>query len=204
MEGGFQAANARLAVAVARALAERGWRITEEQVARGLTAARMPGRWETMPDSTPRVVIDGAHNPEKAEELAAVLRAQRIDRGTPKPTMLLGLLGAKDAVGVVAALVPEAGAIVVTRPSVVGKAPLAPDALAVAIRAAGFAGVVTVEPEPAAALAAAEAHARGGGADVVVAGSLYLAGAIRDRWYAADDIVIQRTSWPERGPASGV
>jgi len=34
---------------------------------------------------------------------------------------------------------------------------------------------------------------------VVVLGSFYLVGELRDRWYAKRDVVLQRTSWPTRG-----
>ncbi|HET7095478.1 MAG TPA: hypothetical protein VFI22_18445, partial [Thermomicrobiales bacterium] len=169
---------------------------------RGLAAARLPGRWEPMPDSRPRVIIDGAHNPEKAAALAATLRTERARTGLPKPMLLLGLLGAKDASSIIAALAPEAGGIVVTAPSVVGKPALAPSALAAAIQSASFAGELQIEPEPLAALAAAETFARAEETRVVVAGSLYLAGAIRNRWFPVDEIVIQRTSWPRREPAA--
>jgi dihydrofolate synthase / folylpolyglutamate synthase len=204
MGGAFQPSNAQMAVTITRAMAARGWNIPDEAIERGLAAARMPGRWETMPATSPRVVIDGAHNPEKAALLAATLRAERMRAGEPKPVMLLGLLGAKDAAAIVAALAPEAAAIVVTRPSVVGKPPLEPRTLAVAIRSAPFAGPIEIEPDPLAALDVAEAVARAEGANVVVAGSLYLAGAVRNRWFPSDEIVIQRTSWPRIEPAMGV
>lgn len=203
MDGAFQPANARMAVTVARALATRGWGIPDEAIERGLAAARLPGRWETMPASRPRVVVDGAHNPDKAALFAATVRADRARFAGPKPVMLLGLLGAKDAAGIVAALAPEATAIVVTRPSVVGKQSLEPQMLAAAIRSAPFAGPIEVEPDALTALAVAETLARAEETSIVVAGSLYLAGAIRNRWFPADEIVIQRTSWPRIASPAG-
>ncbi len=201
MSGAFQSANARLAVAAVRSLTERGWRIGDEAIARGLASARLPGRWEAMPASSPRVVIDGAHNPEKAAMLAATLRAERARSSGPKPVMILGLLGAKDAAGIVDALAPEAGAIVATRPTVVGKPALEPRALMATIRANSFPGSVRIEPEPMAALGVAEELAQAKESSIVVAGSIYLAGTIRSRWFPPDDIVIQRTSWPRGIPA---
>ena len=44
LAGDLQRQNGAVAVGVARALAERGWRIDAAAVARGLAEARWPGR----------------------------------------------------------------------------------------------------------------------------------------------------------------
>jgi hypothetical protein len=53
-----------------------------------------------------------------------------------------------------------------------------------------------VSPEPREAIEDAIALARSLDSDVLVTGSLYLAGEIRRYWYPDDDIVWQRTPWP--------
>ncbi len=56
--GGFQPLNAALAVAAAERLGDA----SPEAVRAGVAATRWPGRIEVLPQS-PRVVLDGAHNP---------------------------------------------------------------------------------------------------------------------------------------------
>ncbi|HEX2281670.1 MAG TPA: Mur ligase family protein, partial [Thermomicrobiales bacterium] len=62
LSGSFQASNAALAIAIARALP--GATISDDDIAAGLAAARFPGRMEVVQESPP-VILDGAHNPEK-------------------------------------------------------------------------------------------------------------------------------------------
>jgi dihydrofolate synthase/folylpolyglutamate synthase len=70
LPGRFQLQNALSAVASARLLGERGFRITDESIARGIAATEWPGRIEKL-QSHPDVYLDGAHNPSAARELAA-------------------------------------------------------------------------------------------------------------------------------------
>jgi dihydrofolate synthase/folylpolyglutamate synthase len=86
LAGAFQRANAAVAVGMARALAERGWRPSPGQAAdrssawrleetalrTGLAAARWPGRLELRRYRGQTLLIDGAHNPPAA----AVLRRE--------------------------------------------------------------------------------------------------------------------------------
>jgi hypothetical protein len=89
-----------------------------------------------------------------------------------------------------------ASSIVITEPSVLGKEPLAAEVLAGAATASGFAGAVRVESDPDAAVRLAEAVAKREGAPVLVAGSMYLAGQVRRRWFPDQNVVLQRTPWP--------
>lgn len=80
--GEHQVANAASAAASARALADRGQRITEEHIKIGLENARIPGRFEIIErdggsgavKNVP-IILDGAHNHESAAALAAGLKA---------------------------------------------------------------------------------------------------------------------------------
>ena len=63
LTGHHQAYNGACAVAVARHL---GW--TEEAIRSGLERAQHPGRYELV-SKRPRVILDGAHNPEGIEAL---------------------------------------------------------------------------------------------------------------------------------------
>jgi hypothetical protein len=48
----------------------------------------------------------------------------------------------------------------------------------------------------------AEVIARREGAAVLVAGSMYLAGHVRRRWYPDQKVVLQRTPWPNATEAT--
>jgi dihydrofolate synthase/folylpolyglutamate synthase len=168
--GGHQAANAAVALALLDAIAERwGVEVAPDDVRRGFAAARWPGRLEPLDGAhvgLGRVLLDGAHNPAGARALAAALR----DLGLRRPTVVLGAMRGKDVRGVLAALAPLEPDLVFTRVDDPGA--LAPEELARAWRRLGGRG--RTAPDPASALRLAA------GADpVVVAGSLYLVGAVR-------------------------
>ncbi len=116
------------------------------------------------------VLIDGAHNPAGARALALYLRESY---GRPLP-MIFAAMQDKDIDGLVRALAPAASAIICTR----AQSPRAarPEQLARTIESLAPGLPVFASHTPAAALAAAAAL----GQPIVVAGSLYLAGEIRE------------------------
>jgi dihydrofolate synthase/folylpolyglutamate synthase len=196
MAGAFQARNGQTAVTAARMLAERGWALPDVAITRGLAAARIPGRAEPMP-GLPRTLLDGAHTGQKVAALAADLPALLPVAAGDRRIVVLGALEAKHVEESIASLRPHADAIVATSPQVFGKASRAAADLAGAIRAAGFEGPVYAEPDPIDALARARSLARLGHDDaMLVTGSLYLVGNVRDAWFPADQIIDQHTSWP--------
>ena len=188
MAGEIQAINGATALAVIRVLRAAGWEIDDGAVRSGMAAGRLPGRLEVM-RGRPAVVLDAAHNPQKAAALARDLaKAGRRCVG------VVGVLAAKQAREVLSELAPVLRAIVVTQPTVVGK-PALPAAELAAVAAEVGIAEVSVEPTPEAALE--RALATTGEEDVVlVTGSLYLIGELRGRWYADAAMVEQRTCWP--------
>jgi hypothetical protein len=68
--------------------------------------------------------------------------------------------------------------------------------LASALRDAGFSGPVAIERAPDDALTRAIDLSQSMARDVLVTGSLYLAGQLRRHWFPNDEIVVQRTPWP--------
>ena len=168
--GAHQAENLAVTLALLDALAERwGISVDESHLRAGLAAARWPGRLEVL-DGAPlgrgRILLDGAHNPAGAAALAAALA----ELGIRRPTIVFGAMRAKDVRGVLRALAPLEPRFVFTRVDDPGAAD--PDALAgVWARLGG--GKSLTAPDPRAALAAAD------GDPIVVAGSLYLVGAVR-------------------------
>ena len=169
--GRHQAGNAAVALAVLDALDERfDLTLPEGALRRGLAEVRWPGRLELLDGSAVgvgRVLLDGAHNPAGAASLARALA----DLGLRRPTIVFGAMRGKDVRGVLAALAPLEPRFVFTRVEDAGALP--PAELADAWAALG--GETRTAPDPRTALALAGAD----GAPVVVAGSLYLVGAVR-------------------------
>ena len=167
--GGHQAGNAAVALALLEALDERfDLTIPEAALRRGLAEVRWPGRLELLDGSSVglrRVLLDGAHNPSGAAALARALA----DLGLHRPTIVFGAMRGKDVRGVLVALAPLEPRFVFTRVDDPGAMP--PEQLAAAWASIG--GDATIAPDPGAALATAD------GDPVVVAGSLYLVGAVR-------------------------
>lgn len=196
LRGAFQARNGAAAVAVVEALRGLGHHVSDEAVERGLQSARIPGRVEMIEVSS-MVMLDGAHNVEKMAALAAdIPRLLPVD-GAGQRIAVLGMLEAKQAVPMVRSLVPVMDVLVATSPRVTAKEARDATAIAEIAAEAGFHGPVWIEPEPRAAIdrALTLAEANDGSA-VVVTGSLYLIGNVRERWYAEDDIVLARSPWP--------
>jgi dihydrofolate synthase/folylpolyglutamate synthase len=164
--GAHQAQNAAVAVALLDALSER-WQldITEEHLRRGLGDARWPGRLELITGS-PRVLLDGAHNPAGAAALAAALR----DLGLHRPTIVFGAMRGKKVAAVLGALARLEPRFVFT--GVDDPRALPPQELAAIWRRVGG-GRARTASTPRRALEVAT------GDPVVVAGSLYLVGAVR-------------------------
>lgn len=96
----YQAANAATALAAAEALV--GSAIGTDTVRTALGGIRFPGRFEVLRE-TPPLVVDGSHNPQAAAVLAASIESAWPDP-SHRPHALLGVLGDKDARGIVEAL----------------------------------------------------------------------------------------------------
>ncbi len=185
MPGKHQAHNASLAAAAAQLLGA-----SEDAVRRGLMKTRLPARVEIVGHS-PAVVLDGAHNPDKARALLDTLDLLPASRRF----FVLGVLGDKDVNSLCEVLLPESAGVFVTRPTRPPRPALNPKSLADA--ASNFAPVKGVFLDPFDAVEAALDEA--GENDLVcVAGSLFLAGEVRDRWYALDDVLAEGTSFPDR------
>ena len=118
---------------------------------------------------SPSILLDGAHNPASAEVLAAHLASWT----GAKPVLLFGAMADKDIPGILGPLAPYIASVVATRPPVLRAAESGD--VAAAGRALGL--PVSIETETGAALETARAQAGPDGV-VLVAGSLYLVGAV--------------------------
>ncbi len=93
-----QRANAAAAIAALRALPRSP---AEPACAAGVAAARIPGRLERFEHDGVEVLVDVAHNPQAARELAAWAKARPASGAT---AMVLAVLADKDAAAIVQAL----------------------------------------------------------------------------------------------------
>lgn len=166
LAGDHQVVNAAVALELV-GLLPPALAVPEPALREGLRAARNAGRLEWL---APDLLVDGAHNPDGAAVLAAFLA--RLPRDRPR-TLLLGAGSDKDVLAVGATLAPVVDRILTTT-SGHSKA-RSPFEVAAAL--AGM----PVPVLPAGELDEALAVARDGRSLVVVAGSLFLVGAVRDR-----------------------
>jgi dihydrofolate synthase / folylpolyglutamate synthase len=173
LPGGFQIQNSLNAVAAARYLQKRGYRISDEATAQGIAEAVWPGRLEKL-QSEPEVYLDGAHNPSAARELAAFL-AQNL--GGRKLWLIFGALRDKAVDEIAGVLFPLATEVIFTQPSTTRAISVAQLAEITSHHAAHF----TIIPEPEVAMEDALERAAPQDA-IVVAGSLYLVGQLRHYW----------------------
>jgi dihydrofolate synthase/folylpolyglutamate synthase len=170
LAGRHQAENAALAVGLAETLATRGFRIHPDAVRQGLAVVRWPGRLQTAAQR-PRVLLDGAHNPAGIEVLERFLVEQQEALG--RLVLVFGVLADKDWRAMLAPLLPFAEALILTRPP----GERGTDPAEVAAGARDRHPDVRVETDPVAALVLARSLA-GEEGTVLVAGSLYLVGAV--------------------------
>lgn len=172
--GEHQAHNASVALAAVEGFLGGDSPLDIDLVREGFGQATSPGRLEAV-RRNPTVIIDAAHNPHGAVALSAALEDSFEFTAL---VGVVGMLGDKDAFGVLTALETVLDQVVITAP--ISPRALDPEALAeIAIDVFGE-DRVFVEPElPDAldrAIALAEERVAYGGVGVLVTGSVVLAG----------------------------
>jgi dihydrofolate synthase/folylpolyglutamate synthase len=169
LAGEFQMKNATAAVTAAWRLAEQGFNIPRGAIVEGLRKASWPGRLEAVLER-PLLVLDGAHNPAAAREVAAFAREQWAGR---RLRLIYASMRDKAMGEISEILFPLADEVYLTRPALARAA--SPEEILAAARYQP--PRVLVEPEPACAL---EAACRASSPDDVVlaCGSLFLVGAL--------------------------
>jgi len=168
LHGAHQVHNCGVALATLVALGQAApdLAVSESAVRLALTRVRHPGRCEWLASD---LLVDGAHNVEGAQALADYLRGLPRDR--PR-TLLFGMSEGKDVRAVVAALGPQVDRILTTACS--HPRAISPGAVAEAL--VDF----SVPVMPAGPVEEALPLGRQCDGLLVVAGSLFLVGAVRD------------------------
>jgi dihydrofolate synthase/folylpolyglutamate synthase len=177
--GGHQAQNAAVALALLDALRQDGERrgapldrLDETAIRRGMADARWPGRLEFLPDTRlGPVLLDGAHNPAGARALAQAMDELEV-RDVP---VVFGATRGKRVTAMLRALAERMPRFVFT--SIGEPSALPAERLLTTWRGIGAGGEAVADVQSAVERAAG--LRRDAAQPVVVAGSLYLVGAVR-------------------------
>ena len=170
--GAHQAQNAAVALAAVESFVGGAEPLGVDVVSTTFAEATSPGRLEVVRRS-PTIVLDAAHNPHGAEALAAALEdSLRFD-----PLVgVVGVMGDKDAEGLLAALEPVLGSIVITQNSTARALPA--EELAVTAREVFGEDRVSVVPRLSDAIDAAAALAESDGGDALSSGAVLVTGSV--------------------------
>ncbi len=170
LHGRYQLVN--LANAVAATEAFIGSKLDPESVLDAAAAATMPGRMEPL-GTNPFVLVDGAHN---ADGMTVLSESLREEFPTTRWQLVLGVMGDKNVEAMVERLAPLVDQIVATAPR--SERSVEPGLLAERVRKLVDVPVLVAgEVQDALDMARAEAGPEGA---VLVAGSLYLVGEVRE------------------------
>ena len=171
LAGEHQRHNAALALCLLDVLQEEGAAISEEARREGLRTVRWPGRLEEVPGA-PLLLLDGAHNPQGVEALLTALDTTYVGR---RVHLVFAAVRDKEVGQMLARLLPRMASATFTPLPNTSRGLLPEDYLALAQQTLAE---VHLAESPAAALE--EVVARAAKEDVVlVAGSLYLVGAVK-------------------------
>ena len=164
--GGFQPSNIACSVLAIENSDVKS--ITKTDIEKGIRNTRWPGRMDII-RKDPVVMVDGAHNPPAANALRISLN----ELGIREPTLLLGMLTDKDAFSFLRIMRQISGKVIFTTPDEPSRA-ITPQRLN-SISAGIFKDPLIID-DPIEAYEKALAISD----FVVVAGSLYLAGAVME------------------------
>jgi dihydrofolate synthase / folylpolyglutamate synthase len=175
LRGSHQVANAIVATRLVETARAHGLSVPASAIEEALSDTEWPARLELVTlDDGRCVLIDAAHNPDGARALADYLRHWHPEQ----PPLVVSIMRDKDVDQVLAALIPVTSTVIATRapsPRAVAEAELAARIADLQKRLGRDVSVTTI-PDPEAAVAAALERAP----VVCVAGSIFLAGAVRD------------------------
>jgi dihydrofolate synthase/folylpolyglutamate synthase len=170
LRGEHQVGNAVVAVRLLEQAQQAGVRVSRAAVEYALTSVDWPARLEMLALADGRhVLLDAAHNVEGAVALASYLRQWHPDR----PPLVLGIMRDKDVDDILRVLMPVTSRIIATAAPT--PRAMAAEELARRIAAAGYQAQTVADPIDAVREALQTADT------VCVAGSIFLAGAVRER-----------------------
>lgn len=110
--GAHQVENAAVALCALEVLIEKGVKISDGSIYRGLAGVKWPGRLEIV-SKEPLVIFDGAHNPAGISSLKRYLKSALCGR---RLTLVVGIMADKSWRTMIRSLVPMAYRLIITRP----------------------------------------------------------------------------------------
>jgi dihydrofolate synthase/folylpolyglutamate synthase len=171
LRGEHQVENAIVAVRLLECARQAGIAIAPDAIVQGLANADWPARLEVITVGPSKLLlIDAAHNVEGATALAHYLRRWHPER----PPLVVGMMADKDVDGILRALLPATSGVFATSARI--RRALPPEDLLRRILAIDPERHAVIESDPLTAIDRAHTQSP----LVCVAGSIYLAGAVRD------------------------
>ncbi len=180
--GDHQRENTAVALCALEVLEEKGLiKISEDKIRKGLFNASWPGRAEII-SRDPLIIIDGAHNPSGAESLKKLLKS---NFSYEKLYLIVGVMADKDIKGIFRRLLPEAEAVIFTKPKYSRSAD--PETLKKIARP--YTSKCYVIPDVKQAIEYAKTEA--GPRDIIcITGSLYFMGEVKEIFGERSDLIV--------------
>jgi dihydrofolate synthase / folylpolyglutamate synthase len=170
LKGEHQLKNAAVAIEILGQLKEHGFPFSEGELREGLARVSNPGRMEYL-KSKPPLILDGAHNIEALEALAAYLKKNFLEKPL---TIVLGMMKDKDFAGALKILAPLRPRFIFTQLD--SERSLKISDWKEICEGQGILGEFQSDPLEALRIAQEQTPKEG---VIVVTGSLYLVGALR-------------------------
>lgn len=178
--GAHQLINASVAVTALHIAHQRGLAVSDEAIQHGLATVQWPGRLEVL-SREPLLVVDGAHNGDSAQKLAQALREVF---QVEKWTLIIGISADKDIPTILAALLPLAEKVIVTRATNQRAANI--EALGAQVADRGYA------PTLAASVADAVEIALHDQTPIIITGSLFTVADAREVWFKRNGVLLEK------------
>lgn len=174
LPGGYQTANAALALASLEIVVDSGFVVDDGSIRAGLKNTRWEARMESL-CTDPLFVLDGAHNPSG---MAALRRALEKDFSWRRLILIFAALADKDYRRMLQIIVPLAARIIL--PPLKTARAVGPKEMASVIKDLGYRSIVTQSVDQ----AIRRALDMAGPGDMICAlGSLYLAGEVKQAFH---------------------
>lgn len=179
LQGEHQQDNMSLVIGACCLLNDQGYKVSENDVREGLRTLRWPGRQESISlvrpvdgvDKQLEYLLDGGHNPAGIGSLAATLSITKSN----KVTLVWASMADKNGAHSLSIIAPQVEQIILTKPE--NERSAKPESLLISL-SQEIQRKCTVEQDVGRALELAEKRSHEGDL-IVVAGSLYLVGAVR-------------------------
>ena len=170
--GAHQVINASVARTALQVANENGLSVSDEALRQGLETVKWPGRLEVL-NRDPLVVVDGAHNGDSAQKLAAALHEVfHVDQWT----LIIGISADKDIPAILDGLLPIAKRLIVTQASNSRAANV--ETIGAQVTDRGLA------PTPTASVTEALEIALNDRSPIIITGSLFTVADAREAWFA--------------------